>query len=46
MTTNVWLEQQWFDYNLQWDPAEFSMLERIYVPSNDIWLPDIVLYNR
>lgn len=24
MTTNVWLEQQWFDYKLKWDPEEYG----------------------
>ncbi|KAK2189349.1 hypothetical protein NP493_108g00036 [Ridgeia piscesae] len=28
-----------------WNPAEYGGVERLYVPSNEIWLPDIVLYN-
>ena len=46
MTTNVWLEQQWFDYKLMWTPDDYGGVERLYVPSEEIWLPDIVLYNR
>ncbi|XP_011142412.1 acetylcholine receptor subunit beta-like 2 isoform X2 [Harpegnathos saltator] len=46
MTTNVWVEQKWFDYKLQWDPAEYGGVEMLYVPSENIWLPDIVLYNN
>ena len=46
MTTNVWLEQEWQDHKLTWDPAEYNNVSRLYVPSQDIWLPDIVLYNR
>jgi len=38
--------QQWYDYKLMWNPAEYGGVERLYVPSNEIWLPDIVLYNR
>ncbi|XP_051868651.1 neuronal acetylcholine receptor subunit alpha-4 isoform X2 [Pristis pectinata] len=46
MTTNVWLKQEWFDYKLTWDPAEFDNVTSIRVPSEMIWIPDIVLYNK
>ncbi|KAK0181639.1 hypothetical protein PV327_003909 [Microctonus hyperodae] len=46
MTTNVWVEQKWFDYKLQWDPDDYGGVEMLYVPSENIWLPDIVLYNN
>ncbi|XP_018316727.1 nicotinic acetylcholine receptor beta2 isoform X1 [Mycetomoellerius zeteki] len=46
MTTNVWVEQKWFDYKLQWDPQEYGGIDMLYVPSENIWLPDIVLYNN
>ncbi|XP_062489766.1 neuronal acetylcholine receptor subunit alpha-2-like, partial [Pezoporus occidentalis] len=45
MTTNVWLKQEWSDYKLRWDPAEFDNVTSIRVPSEMIWIPDIVLYN-
>ena len=38
--------QQWYDYKLTWTPQEYGGVERLYVPSDEIWLPDIVLYNR
>ncbi|XP_015126569.1 acetylcholine receptor subunit beta-like 2 [Diachasma alloeum] len=46
MTTNVWVEQKWFDYKLQWNPDEYGGVKMLYVPSENIWLPDIVLYNN
>ncbi|ODM91301.1 Acetylcholine receptor subunit beta-like 2 [Orchesella cincta] len=46
MTTNVWVEQKWTDYKLQWIPEEYGGVEQLYVPSEHIWLPDIVLYNN
>ncbi|XP_076047801.1 acetylcholine receptor subunit beta-like 2 isoform X2 [Oratosquilla oratoria] len=46
MTTNVWVEQKWHDYKLQWNPDEYGGAEMLYVPSEHIWLPDIVLYNN
>ncbi|XP_057331701.1 acetylcholine receptor subunit alpha-like 1 [Microplitis mediator] len=46
MTTNVWVEQEWNDYKLKWNPEEYGGVETIHVPSEHIWLPDIVLYNN
>lgn len=38
--------KEWYDYNLKWSPAEYGGVDRLYVPSELIWLPDIVLYNK
>jgi len=46
MTTNVWVEQKWLDYKLRWDPDDYGGVEMLYVPSQHIWLPDIVLFNN
>eukprot|EP00093_Oithona_nana_P012121 12121.XXX_284469_281386_1 [CDS] Oithona nana genome sequencing. len=46
LTTNVWLEHEWHDYKFSWDPAEYGGVTEIYVPSEHIWLPDIILYNN
>nr|XP_055030885.1 neuronal acetylcholine receptor subunit beta-4 [Misgurnus anguillicaudatus] len=46
MTTNVWLTQNWNDYRLSWDPAEYEGIDKLRIPSKHIWLPDIVLYNN
>lgn len=46
MTTNVWLTQTWSDTKLKWDPVQYGGVDRLYVPSEEIWLPDIVLYNN
>lgn len=46
MTTNVWLEHSWVDYKLTWKPDEYGGVDVLYVPSEMIWLPDIVLYNN
>ncbi|KAI8519329.1 Neuronal acetylcholine receptor subunit alpha-2 [Branchiostoma belcheri] len=46
MTTNVWLKQKWKDSKLCWDPDEYHGVSVIRVPSDMIWLPDIVLYNN
>uniref|UniRef100_A0A8C4RLR2 Cholinergic receptor, nicotinic, alpha 2a (neuronal) n=1 Tax=Erpetoichthys calabaricus TaxID=27687 RepID=A0A8C4RLR2_ERPCA len=46
MTTNVWLKQEWNDYKLRWNPANYNNVTSIRVPSEMIWVPDIVLYNN
>ncbi|XP_071442315.1 acetylcholine receptor subunit alpha-like [Hetaerina americana] len=46
MTTNLWVEQSWYDYKLQWDPHEYGGVQMLHVPSDHIWRPDIVLYNN
>ena len=28
MTTNLWVEQYWRDYKLQWDPEEYGGKEK------------------
>lgn len=38
--------QEWQDHKFQWDPAEYGGVTELYVPSEHIWLPDIVLYNK
>ena len=46
MTTNLWVEQFWRDYKLKWDPVEYGGVRQLHVPSDHIWRPDIVLYNK
>ncbi|XP_045687499.1 neuronal acetylcholine receptor subunit alpha-2 isoform X2 [Phyllostomus hastatus] len=46
MTTNVWLKQEWSDHKLRWNPSEFGNITSLRVPSEMIWIPDIVLYNN
>lgn len=46
MTTNLWVEQSWYDYKLKWEPKEYGGVEMLHVPSDHIWRPDIVLYNK
>lgn len=38
--------QQWQDRKLVWNPAEWGGIKKIHVPSDQIWTPDILLYNK
>ncbi|EFX68323.1 hypothetical protein DAPPUDRAFT_11119, partial [Daphnia pulex] len=46
LTTNVWVEHEWKDSKLTWDPEEYGGVRELMVPSKHIWLPDLVLYNN
>lgn len=46
MATNMMVEHEWSDYNLRWDPEEYGGVKILYIPSEQIWLPDLVLYNN
>ncbi|KAK3097285.1 hypothetical protein FSP39_008356 [Pinctada imbricata] len=45
LTINVWLDQEWHDEKLKWDPKEYNGLTVLRIPCALLWLPDIVLYN-
>ena len=40
------LPQEWNDYKLRWKPEEYENVTSIRIPSEIIWRPDIVLYNK
>lgn len=46
LTTNVWLLIQWSDYRLSWNTSQYYGIDVIRVPSETVWLPDIVLENN
>ncbi|XP_070345502.1 acetylcholine receptor subunit gamma isoform X8 [Equus asinus] len=46
LTTNVWIEMQWCDYRLRWDPQDYEGLWVLRVPSTMVWRPDVVLENN
>lgn len=43
--TDIWIKQTWYDSRLQWDPADFGGETVFRFPSEEVWKPDISLYN-
>ena len=41
----MFCKQEWTDDALSWDPADYGGVDMLYVPSKEVWHPDIVLYN-
>ena len=46
MTTNVWLAHEWTDIYLKWNLEDYGGVDHLYIPADNIWKPDIVLYNK
>ncbi|XP_061569622.1 acetylcholine receptor subunit delta [Cololabis saira] len=46
LLTNVWIDHAWTDYRLAWNVSDFDGIEMLRLPSNMVWLPEIVLENN
>ncbi|XP_066477669.1 acetylcholine receptor subunit delta [Tiliqua scincoides] len=46
LTTNVWIEHGWIDPRLQWNKSDFGNISVLRLPSDMLWLPEIVLENN
>ncbi|XP_007125086.2 acetylcholine receptor subunit delta [Physeter macrocephalus] len=46
LTTNVWIEHGWTDSRLKWNAKDFGNISVLRLPSDMVWLPEIVLENN
>ena len=46
LVTDVYMRLKWIDKDLVWDKQKFGNVSQLRVNHEDIWKPDIVLYNR
>ncbi|XP_053566268.1 acetylcholine receptor subunit delta isoform X2 [Bombina bombina] len=46
LTTNVWVEQGWFDMRLSWNMSEFSNIDILRVRPDMVWQPQLILENN
>ena len=46
LVTDVYMRLKWIDKDLVWDKHKFGNVSQLRVNHEDIWKPDIVLYNR
>ncbi|KAJ8025651.1 Neuronal acetylcholine receptor subunit alpha-10 [Holothuria leucospilota] len=46
LQTNAWLTLMWTDEYLQWDPNDYNGIDNFKIPSDMLWMPDVVLYNN
>lgn len=40
------VSQYWTDIYLSWNPENYPGVQNLRFPSDQIWTPDILLYNR
>ncbi|KAF0045433.1 hypothetical protein F2P81_001962 [Scophthalmus maximus] len=45
LTTNAWLQMQWYDHYLQWNQSEYPGVKNLRFTADQVWTPDILLYN-
>ncbi|KAL2079946.1 hypothetical protein ACEWY4_023739 [Coilia grayii] len=45
LTTNIWLNMKWFDHYLQWNQTEYPGVKNLRFTTEQVWTPDILLYN-
>ncbi|TNN02619.1 hypothetical protein fugu_010106 [Takifugu bimaculatus] len=45
ITTNAWLQMQWYDHYLQWNQSEYPGVKNLRFSPDQVWTPDILLYN-
>merc|ERR1711990_18752 len=45
LTSLVWLDFQWMDEYLKWNPADYEGITQIQLPPHKLWTPDIFLFN-
>ncbi|KAF2369052.1 Neurotransmitter-gated ion-channel ligand-binding domain, partial [Trinorchestia longiramus] len=45
LTTNVWLNLEWTDHNLQWNESDYGGVSDLRIHPKYVWTPDILMYN-
>ncbi|XP_006834038.1 PREDICTED: 5-hydroxytryptamine receptor 3A [Chrysochloris asiatica] len=43
LTTYIWYRQCWTDEFLQWSPEDFDNITKLSIPTDSIWVPDILI---
>ncbi|XP_041627827.1 5-hydroxytryptamine receptor 3A isoform X1 [Vulpes lagopus] len=43
LTTYIWYRQYWTDEFLQWNPEDFDNITKLSIPTESIWVPDILI---
>ncbi|XP_064648343.1 acetylcholine receptor subunit beta-like 1 isoform X2 [Lineus longissimus] len=46
LKTNVWLRMTWKDFQLHWEPSDYGGIQVIRIKPDNVWKPDIVLFNN
>ena len=44
--SNFFVLKEWIDVKLRWNPDDYGGIKLIRVPSDSLWIPDIVLFDK
>lgn len=42
----MWSFQAWYDHRLSWNRSHYAMTKQIHVDPDQIWVPDLKVYNE
>jgi len=42
----LWYLHEWQDDRLSWNPAEYGNIKYLHIPSDNLWKPDLAIYNN
>jgi len=45
LTTCMWFNLVWTDYQLAWNTSEYGGVDSVVIQPRNLWIPDILLYN-
>ncbi len=43
MVLSGWLEMNWNDFNLKWNPHEYGNITKLHIQSSKIWIPGLYM---
>ncbi|XP_078575464.1 neuronal acetylcholine receptor subunit alpha-10-like [Branchiostoma floridae x Branchiostoma japonicum] len=46
LNSKIWMKMMWKDVSLQWDPDEYDGMTNMTIRADEIWRPDIVLFEN
>ncbi|KAI8483610.1 acetylcholine-gated cation-selective channel [Branchiostoma belcheri] len=46
LNSKIWMKMIWKDINLQWDPGDYDGMTNMTIRADEIWRPDIVLFEN
>lgn len=45
MTVQSYIQLNWIDERLKWNAADFVGVTKSYASTDELWIPDITIYN-
>ena len=39
------IQSSWKDFRLMWEPEQYEGVDRIFLPADMVWRPDLTIYN-